>query len=267
MDDFQITVHQKDALEMNNTAVSLIASGHIDQAVQMLSSSLRIYRRLILLSPKDVTNRTQECNGPESQRCDTVRGGECNSSLSLDQHLADGLSDYYNKSPPLLPLASESDATGLDFVYTRGIKIATSHCRMQKPHRGFLLTHTTIVVFNLALANHVSTANRHLIKSSGTPNLVRAMKLYELALEMQGGELNEGNTLFTIVALNNMGVIQKEISRSQQKNRANRHFEWLLTILMTLPSDLQESQEGLLEGVFRNAMSVLVGPSFFALAA
>jgi len=116
---------------------------------------------------------------------------------------------------------------------------------------------STMVTFNLALANQLASAKKMAEPADAQSMLRKAVKLYELAFSMQQEEQFDGNTLFTLATVNNLGLIHSQLN---DRRAANQCFEYLLSTLMywnnatTAASDGRPPNAGeFFDGIFRNA--------------
>ena len=141
-----------------------------------------------------------------------------------------------------------------------------------------MVIYSTIIIFNLALAFHLSALGITTATSSSSSSnchnnnknkalarLTKALKLYELALTLQEQEKIQGNALFTLATVNNMGVIQRSIGESDKQ--ARDYFEFLLSNLLPMFAGIGKEDIFPLTAFFSNAINVLNSRSHSAPAA
>ena len=129
---------------------------------------------------------------------------------------------------------------------------------------------STIIIFNLALAFHLSTltttsSSSHKSKNKHVARLTKAFKLYELALTLQEQEQIKGNVFFTLATVNNMGIIQRSIGESDKQ--AHNYFEFVLSNVLPVFAGIGKENVCPLTAFFRNAINVLNSRSHSAPAA
>lgn len=234
-----------DVMRDNNEAVSLIASGRIEQAIQLLSRALEVTKKSLIAFSEDddVVSDTQEESFTPNH-------------TTVDQNM------YVGRLAPMHP--DEDPTQGYEehsyFIYSKGIRMETLNS--PNSHRAMIIS-STIIIFNLALAFHLSTLSvSH--QSRRIAGLTKALQLYGLALTLQEREQVKGNTFFTLATVNNMGVIQRLLGESEKKTR--EYFEFVLSNLLPLFT-CGEKFAFPLTDFFHNAVSVLNGQRTSAPAA
>lgn len=116
---------------------------------------------------------------------------------------------------------------------------------------------STMVTFNLALANQLASCKKVADPSECQAMLRKAVKLYELAFSMQQEEQFDGNTLFTLATVNNLGLIHSQLN---DRMAANQCFEYLLSTLMYFNNSNGQrpaNSAEFFDGFFRNASSLI----------
>jgi tetratricopeptide (TPR) repeat protein len=81
--------------------------------------------------------------------------------------------------------------------------------------------------------------------------LQRAAKLYELAFKMQRDAQLDNNVLFTMAALNNLGVIHHQL---ENKETATKCFEQVLSTVMFMVDCGEAEVCGHLDGFLHNVV-------------
>ncbi len=164
------------AIQQNNSAVSLIAAGDYDAAINALSpSALKTYKQII------------EEADEHPQRVKT----------SLDQCMT--------QSPATQGKASSNEDESDQYIYRQAIHIPLEHI-VEQTYQESAIACSSAIIFNLALAHHLSA----LVSAKHLSNkLHKAATLYQLAgnLQRDNAQLENNNVLFTMAAMNNLGVI------------------------------------------------------------
>jgi hypothetical protein len=194
------------SIALNNRAVSLLDSPYnYPAAIAQLKEALSTLKR-----STQMQLHPTELNNFKASKI-TINDCMCNSMAFFNRH------EHENHTP---------------FLYRDAIfiPIALGTCL---GHRERSMV-SSIVIFNLALVHHLST--RWTTESDPSTNLHRALKLYELAFNMQREQLREVNVLFVLAVTNNIGMIQREIGGEES---ATSWFEAVLSTLMYM-SDGQQ---------------------------
>jgi hypothetical protein len=108
-----------------------------------------------------------------------------------------------------------------------------------------------MIIFNLALVHHLSAM--WAIDSDPSSNLRRALKLYELAFNLQREELVEINVLFVLAVTNNVGMTHRQLGDEEP---AKTCFQSVLSTLMYL-ADRHQAYCFPLDGFFINTRSLI----------
>lgn len=87
---------------------------------------------------------------------------------------------------------------------------------------------STMIIFNLALAEQLAGSNI-VDTSRKQAKLIKATQLYDLAFNMQQVEQLEDNVYFTLVTINNLGVIYQQLGDLEA---ATKCYENLLSTVM-----------------------------------
>jgi hypothetical protein len=198
--------------------------------------------------------------------------------LTLDLHMNMCSTASIIPEQSLSHVVDTDDEQAYYYIYCKGIRIepmststsSSSSCSSSSGTQRRMVIYSTIIIFNLALAFHLSTLDtssspqKHKNKTSA--RLTKALKLYELALTLQEQERIKGNVFFTLATVNNMGVIQRSIGESDKQARG--YFEFVLSNLLPVFAGIgKESNACPLTAFFHNAITVLNSRSHSAPAA
>jgi tetratricopeptide (TPR) repeat protein len=209
------------AMYQNNSAVALISAGHYDAAMSCLSNALKTYKQLM---------NTNDDETPQTKMA------------SLDHCMAQSSAAAQGNH-----LATHEDKSGR-YIYRQAIRIPQD---MQCDCRANVMV-CVVVIFNLALAHHLAAGTGGETKQH---RLRKAVKLYELAFQLlQQEEHLENNAMFTMAALNNMGLAHQQLNDEES---ASNCFQHLLSALMCLVDCGQVNVCGELDGFLRNVSGVI----------
>jgi hypothetical protein len=192
-------VLQSDAIEQNNLAVALIATGRDYAGAMMhLSTALKI---------------SKQCSMAAEQQPQNSRS--CHQMASLDMCMV---------QTPCKPLIRrESDVSEQYYIHRQGICIPP--CSDSQPHQDEAVV-SAVVMFNLALLLQLSALDGG-CKRRG--KLRKAAKLYQLLGGLHQLHRFENNVGFAMATMNNLGLIYKQLKDNAS---ANYCFETLLSSLM-----------------------------------
>jgi hypothetical protein len=228
---------QQQAIELNNQAVSLIADRSFEAAIHTLTNALLASKQLLHDSVDEdvamvsVTRSLDQCMSPCKQQSEVANYG----------HLDDA--DECTK---------QEDQGEHFYVYSHVIRIPIS-IKESTFESSVLIS--VIIMFNLALAHQLmmlETINKQQPPSNGENILKKAVKLYELAFNLQRDQGMENTTLFTLATINNLGLIHQCLKESAT---ANHCFQHLLSTLMILVETGERPGE--FEGYFRNTSHLI----------
>jgi tetratricopeptide (TPR) repeat protein len=107
-----------------------------------------------------------------------------------------------------------------------------------------------MIIFNLAIASHLSAVDH--AEGDIVSSLHRALKLYELAFNLQRQEIGEPN-VFELAITNNVALVHKQLG---EEEHAATCFEMVLSTLMYL-ADQRRSSSFSLEGFFINTRHLI----------
>jgi tetratricopeptide (TPR) repeat protein len=222
---------------LNNGAAALFETENYDEAVSMLKQAFAMNKSLVLV--KKETSRSNN-NNNVLHKC-------CTSTVPDDTMTGD-------------------DDSSEDYIYRKPITIAVTSAI----NAGYDIhvTLSAIIIFNLALAHHLSGMFLKYDANRNSENLEKAVTLYSLALQVVVAEqrrLASDVTMFLLAIFNNIGHIHKTLGETKV---ANSFFERMLITLLYL-SECQgwEGSKSLSECFFRNTTHLILKDLFTAEAA
>lgn len=224
---------------LNNHAACLIRDGNFEKAIVILTKGLRFARTV--MSDCDC-----DCDGMAHQRiakeettldsCMVRTRPETNKESDGDMDIDQQDSGYYIYRTPM-PVPSTMNVSNYEEI----------------------VTVTVMIMFNLALAHHLSALEEGSEHSHS--RIQKAIKLYEYAYNMQRDERLINNVFFTMAILNNLGQIYHAMNAG---DIAEKCFQQLLSTLMLLV-DCGEGRGMVsgLEGFFQNTTHLVLhlGPA------
>mmetsp|Transcript_64740 Transcript_64740/g.90053 ORF Transcript_64740/g.90053 Transcript_64740/m.90053 type:complete len:232 (+) Transcript_64740:52-747(+) len=213
---------QLHVINISNYGVSLIQQGQYGVSIPVLSEALRLCRGLM--------DQAEDFDGSLGTSLDAcMEESRCSRQILM--------SDAREGGRP----------NGEKYLYQQAVSIPLD---IGSSYRASVMV-STMVTFNLALANQLASMNQ--TGEDSKLMLHKAAKLYELAFSMQQEEEFDCNTLFTLATINNLGLVHSQLN---DRTSANKCFEYLLSSLMYLTNasgQKQPSRE--FDGFFRNASS------------
>jgi tetratricopeptide (TPR) repeat protein len=207
--------HQSTAIRLSNYGVALMEQEQHVPAVEALSRALKMCRQIM--------NEAEDFPAPMSTSLDA-----CMEASRLARRKTDS------------PL-------GQRYLHQQAIRIPLD---MGYNYRACVML-STMVTFNLALAKQLTSVQG--LAADSKAMLRKASKLYELAFSMQQEEEFDGNTLFTLATVNNLGLIHSQLNDNMA---ADKCFEYLLSTLMYLTNSGGE-RHAFFDGFFRNATTLI----------
>jgi hypothetical protein len=147
----------------------------------------------------------------------------------------------------------------MDFMYRDAIVIPTN-LGQRINHVPVRTMMSCIVIFNLALAHHLSAVDATVDDVKST--LIKALRLYEMAVNVKRSELTKNDAMFILAVTNNLGLLHRQLDN---ETVATQCFETVLATLMYL-ADHKEGNLLPLDGFFINT-SFLVSKTSVAPAA
>jgi tetratricopeptide (TPR) repeat protein len=231
---------QQHAIQANNASASLIAAGKYKTAIQELSLALKTYKQVMI----------EADDNPQPVK----------TSL-LDQWMLQSLAIADCRKACHVHDDNEQDYM---YMYRQAIHIPLEHI-VEQTYQESAIACSSAIIFNLALAHHLSA----LVSAKHLSNMLHtAATLYQLAGDLQrdDAQLENNNVLFTMAAMNNLGVIYHLL---EDHETATKFFQQLLTTLMLLV-DCREAEArsgGELDGFLRNATNLVSASSCAAPAA
>ena len=187
---------------LNNLGASCLKNGNISKALESLSAAFRAAKELYY---EDTTTAGQ-----------TTKGTECR----LDDCMT-------------MPVLTEANYDDEDCVYRHPITLPalTIKASRQANH-----VTTIVIIFNLALTHHLLGKMPNCQNSNSM--LKKAERLYEYALALQQSSrrkllmvVTESSTFFIMAAINNLGLVQKDLNETEKSEKC---FRQLLSLLMFL---------------------------------
>jgi tetratricopeptide (TPR) repeat protein len=222
---------------LNNEAAALLETEKYDEAVLMLRKALAMNKSM------PVKKEISPSNNNMLHRC-------CTSAAVHDDTMTD-----------------EDDSSD-NYIYRKAITVPVTLAI----NAGYDIhvTLSGIIVFNLALAHHLSAGlEEDATTTTNTAKLEKAVKLYSLARQLvvaaEQRRLASDLTMFLLAIFNNIGQIRKTLGETKL---ANKYFERMLTTLLSL-NERQgwEDSKSSLEGFFRNTTHLVLTDLFTAEAA
>ena len=210
-------MNHQSAIQQNNLAVSLIAAGDFDAAINHLSNALKTYKQVV----------------PDADEHDHPAATNC----SLDECMA--------QSAAKAKSVSMDEEENVHYMYQQAIHIPLN---IEFSYQSTIMV-SVMIIFNLALANQLSAVGSNKSQSQ----LKKATKLYELAFNLQRDENFANNVFFSMATVNNIGLIYHKLN---DRETGNKYFEHLLSTLMFL-IDRGENGFCEIGGFLRNASNVM----------
>lgn len=218
---------------------------HNNRAVDLLGSE-----------PKDYNDAIDHLKEALNTMKAMVRGS---TTSMVDEDLLElGINDCMNKDSAAF--ACEQEAS---FMYHDAILIPVELGNEQNCTARSRLLISCMVIFNLALANHLTAEAGFSVDGSIRDTRVRALRLYELAFNLQREELAENDVLFVLAVTNNLGLLHRQLD---DQIASTQCFQIVLSTLMFLADQKQVNHFLSLDGFFVNT-SYLVSEMAVAPAA
>jgi tetratricopeptide (TPR) repeat protein len=211
------------ALAQNNLAVTLIEAGNYQYAISNLSDALATYKEIMINTSSTTSNCALKTNLDECM-------ANQSSSSGVNDDISTMLAGF--------------------FLYENGIAIPSE--LIGTTYADTILV-CCIIIFNLALAQHLHFHCSKLTRTAHSKSLHKAVRLYELAFQLQRETDLENNTLFTLAIVNNIGLAHRQLLDGEA---ALKCFEFVLSILMYL-TDCGYSEMFVLEGFFLNIFDLI----------
>jgi len=212
------------AIAENNRSVGLISSGDYEAAIDGQTRALSIIKKFMDLHgdqlPKTSAHRT-----------------------SLDQCMTASCCTF-----------EEDDDMQHEFLYQQGVVIPMDI----HPDQDIGALVSCMIIFNFALACQLSASS-----SAGEEvviaNLNKAIKLYQLSFNLQRNANMDGNVLFSLAVVNNLGICHRQLHNQEDSGKC---FEYVLSTLMFL-TDCGEVSElyKYLDGFFFNVAHLISQPT------
>jgi hypothetical protein len=242
------------AIVRNNHSVALLASGQYDAAIAGQTHALSIIKRFMDTHGDDLPLGS---DGDSQQPTDngTV-------TVSLDQCMARSAAASSSSSSKMA--IDTDERKGGEFLYEQGIIIPTNVNLDQD--MGAMVS--CMIIFNFALAcqlcaMHAAATVQGMLDEDDEvrTNLNKAIKLYQLSFNLQRNARMDGNVLFSLAVVNNLGLAHRLLHNQEDSGKC---FEYVLSTLMFL-TDCGECGgnvfEQHLDGFFFNVTSLISTPS------
>jgi tetratricopeptide (TPR) repeat protein len=232
------TSQQKNAIQQNNAAASLVSAGEYNTAIQEFSFALETFQQVMIEAddeiPQPVKTNLNQCMVQSSLTLADCRKEAC--------RVIDNDQQYMYRQAIRIPLDIES-------TYQASVTVSS------------------VIIFNVALAHHLSALATS-DKKRQSKKLRKATTLYEMAYDLQGRNAQlKNNVMFTMAAMNNLGVIYLQLEDCETSSKC---FQCLLSTVMFLV-DCGAAKvccdEDDLDGFLRNVTNLVSGSSFPAAAA
>jgi hypothetical protein len=240
---------QQAMIELNNQGAFSIENGDYTDALHKLTDALKVSRQIT--SSFD----TVQEDGEQLKDDEKI---DVDSESSLDFLMAKACTAAHGfgnvKDDDDASDSGDCSSAGSFFVYQHPIHIPTFALSSEQQYEANVTISSTAIVFNLALAIHLSAMKTD-DNYKGT--LRKAARLYEYGFALVQ-QRSGPSALFLTATINNLGVVYQQL---EDDERACRCFGQLLSTLMYL-TDCQESGSLLSSefgGFFRNA-SILIFP-------
>mmetsp|Transcript_24119 Transcript_24119/g.44838 ORF Transcript_24119/g.44838 Transcript_24119/m.44838 type:complete len:232 (+) Transcript_24119:226-921(+) len=219
------------AIAENNEGVALLESGReYPEAISHFSNALSLFKvSLTGLRPKNYLSA--EAGQVFKTSIDECILGTCRTSINSKD--------------------------GSQFLFRHGIQIPTDMGLAFYNERQ-RTTVSCMIIFNFALACQLSASS-----SAGEEvviaNLNKAIKLYQLSFNLQRNANMDGNVLFSLAVVNNLGICHRQLHNQEDSGKC---FEYVLSTLMFL-TDCGEVSElyKYLDGFFFNVAHLISQPT------
>jgi tetratricopeptide (TPR) repeat protein len=217
-------VQQQNAIQQNNTATSLIAAGEYNTAIQELSFALQVYKQVITEPDNEITQPVK---------------------TSLDQCMVQSL--VASDCPKACHHANDNKEDQ-HYMYRQAIRIPLKD--IESTYQASAMV-SSMIIFNSALAHHLSAlaSSMHQWKK-----FHQAATLYQLADTLQRDAQLENNVLFTMAAVNNLGMIYHQLKNNERSAKCFRQL--LSTVMLLVDCGEAEVCCGELDGFLRNVTNL-----------
>jgi tetratricopeptide (TPR) repeat protein len=225
------------AQKLINRGAICIETGRFELAISTLVKALKLSEQVA----NDYACSCRHCSLEESMSINqTVPRLMRQDSPSFCRH------EDACTSPTMARLQQTEDSEQDGYIYRRAIRV--SQFSMQEGH-SMGATMSLIIIFNLALAHHLSAIQQQMCRR----RLQKALQFYELAYHLQSEE--QSSLRFTMIIANNLGEIHRAVNNHSKHVMCLQH---LLSTMMYLvdcqiPADSIE-----LDGFFRNTSQLIL---------
>lgn len=217
----QMEVAKSELTELNNAGSLYISKGQFEDAIRCFTSGLKIARNMLQY---DRDNSDQ--SPPTSTDGDA--GYEAEQWMTIDMEIGSGNMEAAEFFYQVQALNCMSDQQ--DLVYRQPIVLAEDDAASYT-----LNAYSFLIVFNLALAHHLSALSKEVtgetMSDSSCRQLQAALSLYELAYSLQMQDDACVTALHACAIINNIGQVQRKLKNDET---AELCFEHLLSMLMVV---------------------------------
>jgi len=242
--------HPTTIIQLNNEAGSHINNCNYEEAISLLRRAL-VLNKCVL----DGANRSH-CCGPGFQYSSNNCGMLFSRGLIHECMVTCAPSNIAETNQQCCCFRN-------DFIYRRPIIVPMEKALpLTKFIADFHTTLSIFVVFNLALAHHLSALKKG---SCNVVGLEKAISLYGLAQRILPQQVTEWNILFVLASTNNVGQIRKALGQHDIANHFFRHM--LSTLVYLSDSKFVDSTTFSLEGFYHNTAHLVLSNSNTAQAA
>ncbi|KAL3925324.1 MAG: hypothetical protein SGILL_000481 [Bacillariaceae sp.] len=185
-----------------------------------------------------------------------IQAEEGNDSLDVSNHSAHAeamlTNIHLSETLPRKPLhvsVNEDSRIDTDFVYRTPLTVSESDMNEHDMDEFDL---NCIILFNLAIANHMLALEEECTKSQR--RLKKALKFYEMSFSLQV-DLGSMSITSILALVNNCASIYQTLKRT---NRAEKFYKHMLSTLMAMIEIGEASEVGQLEGFLHNATRLIL---------
>jgi hypothetical protein len=218
------------SIVFNNDGVDEMEHGLYDNAIISFTHALEILRPFVHATNAEgnmvYENDVKQIDSRGSQhgrRCSTTTSTQTNPTADSDE------SSKIEVDECDTTCCNDDDSTftvDKDFVFRDPIEIPIRFIAKRAPSRKFFVKLTIVVMYNLALAFHLSA-----LQTLSHDRLIRAKKLYEYAFQMHLQESCDVTLLYSLALMNNLGLIYRLL---RDQDRSNECFQNMLATMMFL---------------------------------
>jgi hypothetical protein len=239
-----------DLCMINNHAAELIEQQEYSEALDALTSGIKLARRLIIRSEflNDEDGR-QTFPLPE----EGSPSGETLSPPSFVRSDRIGTPDAFHE-----PESGEAALSVHEYLYTRPIFLPSDDCLSLS-----LSTYAFAMLFNMALSNHLGA----IVRRQGRKFTFKsALDLYELAYTIHLQEDINAPLFHSCAIVNNTAHVQRSLNNEKGATQCFQHLLSILMLAVEGPGNVCGSSDSFV-GFFHNVASIMLGEALCAPAA